>query len=233
MAEREGEIVASIRRNALWSSGLIALLVAGSAIPAEGTPLWAIGSSTDAWEHSGSPLEQCVSVPDELVFMPEIGVAMSATGRLDGTSFIALTDQEASTFLDLRRDDASASLAEQVLTYAIAVLTARRSRAYEQRQGSWSMADEQNLVALTRRRDALDERPLFFYLVRALASDPASLQDVAASICDQTLLTSLHSSTIPGPADAPERLAMVVLLETPPERSVARWTYPYREPERD
>ncbi len=218
-------------RQARLCCGFIALLVAGSAIPAAATPLWAIGSSADAWEHSGVPIERCVPVPDEQLFIPELSMALSAADRLDDASLIALTDQESASLLVLQSDEASGNLAERVLTDAIAVLTAQRSRAYEQRQGSWSMADEQKLVALTGRRDALDERPMTFYLVRALVADAASLEDVSASICDQTLMTSLHSSTIPSLGHSPQRLAMLVLLETRPDQSVARWTYPYRAPD--
>ena len=229
--------MASNSRQVIWSCGLIALLVSGPAIPAGAisfrTLVVDIGASTDAWEHSGVGLEQCLWIPSEQVFMPELGMSISAAERLGDTSLIALTDQEASSLLNLRNDRLSGSLAEQVLTDAIVALSAQRSRAYEQRQGSWSLADEQSFVGLQARRDALDERPMTFYLVRALVSDTASVQNVAASICGQTLLTDVHSTTIPRPGDTPQRLAMLVLLEAPPERSVARWTYPYGEQEAD
>lgn len=219
-------------KKALLFWAVIVLLVSGMAIPAGATPsLRTIGSSTDTWDHSVAPLDHCLAVPDEQVLMPEREVAIAAAGRLNDASVIALSDQEASSLLGLQRDGAYTTLAEQLLTEAIAAQSDQRSRAYDLRQGSWSLADEHRFIALRDRRDALHERPMIFYLVRALVADVASLQDVSASICDQTLLTDVHSTTVPGPGHSPQRLAMLVLLEAPPERSVARWTYPHRAPE--
>lgn len=211
------------------SACFAALLVAGLTLSAgacsSNAPLVAVGESTDTWQRSHDLQGDCVSVPGEQVFIPEQRVAASAIHSLQDASVLSLSDGEAGNLLGVNRDGQYPGLAQQLLTGAIAELSHRRKLARDQHQGSWSEFDEQNLAQLRRRLDGFDEQPLSFYLVRALAADAAHLERIDVWFCGETILTRSLSPPTVQFRDVPDRLAIVVLLEARPGRSVAEWTY--------
>ena len=189
------------------------------------TPLVRVGASNDAWERPLIQSNDCTAIPGEQVFAPERRQMASAIRRLQRTSLRPLSDREVGQLLGVDRQGQYPELARQLLSNRISALSEQRRQVFDEHRGSWSRADDQNLDALRERLDSFRERPLAFYLVRALAADATHIARIDVWVCSQTVLTISSPTPGVGSRGRPDRLGLVVLLEATPEHSVAEWTY--------
>lgn len=198
-------------------------LTAGSS--SANTPLVMVGASNDAWERPHVQSTECTAIPEQQQFAPTPHRMASAIRRLQRTSVRALSDREAGQLLGVEHDEQYPDLAQQLLSNRISALAEQRRLVFEERRGSWSRADDQNLNVLRERLERVHERPLAFYLVRALAADATHTRRIDAWVCDQTVLTRSFPTLGVGSRGRPDRLGLVVLLDAMPQHSVAEWTY--------
>jgi hypothetical protein len=184
-----------------------------------------VGASNDAWERPHVQSTDCTAIPEQQQFAPAPRRMASAIRRLQRTSVRVLSNREASHLLGVERDEQYPGLAQQLLSNRISVLAEQRRLVFEERRGSWSRADDQNLNALRERLERFHERPLAFYLVRALAADATHIARIDVWLCGQTVLTRSFPTSGVGSSGRPDRLGLVVLTDAMPGSSVAEWTY--------
>lgn len=202
-----------------------ALLAVTAGASSANTPLVRVGASNDAWERPHVQSRDCTTIPEQQQFAPAPRQMASAIRRLQRTSVRALSDRDAGQLLGVERDDRYPDLAQQLMSDRISALAEQRRLVFEERHGSWSRADDQNLDALRERLERFHERSLAFYLVRALAADATHISRIDVWVCGQTVLTRSFPASGVGSRGHPDRLGLVVLIDAIPERSVAEWTY--------
>lgn len=184
-----------------------------------------VGVSNDAWERPHVESSDCTAIPEEQLFAPEQPQMAPAIHRLQRTSLRALSEREVGQLLGVDLDEQYPELARQLLSNRISALSEQRRQVFDEHRGSWSRADDHNLDALRERLDSFSERPLAFYLVRALAADATHIARIEVWVCGQTVLTRSFPTQGVGSRGRPDRLGLVVLLDARPEHSVAEWTY--------
>ena len=195
-----------------------------AAFPA--TPVATIGSSNDPWERDLAQdpraLGQCdgsltwIGAP---YFRPVTDAALSAaTRRLDRVPVMALTDEEASTLLGL--DGPGSGAAARYFDARIAELRAMRRQVMEQRQGSWSLADQQDLDAMLAIRNGPRLSSFRPYLVRGLAA-AGSDGSFSLQACGPSLVVmNIARGRMPA---RPVHRALVVFLESAPGDAFPTW----------
>jgi hypothetical protein len=156
----------------------------------------------------GAPMVQALNPPQR-----EKAVALLTRKR-----YRRLSEQDAAILLNIERVKGEA-LAESAFKAALTETRQRKHRSEVERQGSWSMADQQDLEALTARYESGDHRRYRPYLVRAASKfgdghggAPWMLGDMCDG--DLHLSTLVFSYTIPPSV----RVPAVVFLPRPPRR---------------
>lgn len=190
-------------------------------------PVATVGRSNDPWngrpEQDPRTLRQCEGAADwigDLYFRPVSDAARAgAIQRLERTSVVALTDEQATDMLGMARQGREV-LAARYLDARIGEQEAERREVYEQRRGSWSLADQQALDELKEIRSGPRLRNMRPYLVRGLAE--ARLSGAFSMLSCGSTLVVMHTST-GAMYTPPDRVPLVVLLDRAPDAAFVQW----------
>jgi hypothetical protein len=177
----------------------------------------------EGWE---VPVERIANFDDCDLVEPPLVRAVSPPLRDEGITMLAdgpvveLTDVEAARLTGAPRQNDVPS-ATILLADFLDEMRARKHRAEVERRDSWSVADENELVALSARYAAGGHRSYKPYLVRAVAKHEGT-GHFYAGLCGgdlQIVHGSLGRSTPPS-----TRVPLVIYLSQQPHRVFATWS---------
>jgi hypothetical protein len=139
------------------------------ATPSDGTPVAVVVAAPGtSQERALSPVQQsqCDPIARPLIRPVVTELRHEGSGRLASISVADLSDAEAARFIGAHLGN-RAHLASTLMEDFLRVMRARKSRAEVERQGSWSLADEQELTSMTARVAAGIPATYKAYLVKA------------------------------------------------------------------
>ena len=163
--------------------------------------------------------DACSEVPQPFVAPVGAPHAAAADALLASESVVELSDDQASALLDVARGPSS--LAETMLSRAIARLEQVREAAMDRRRGSWSLADVDELATLDRLEPQLWSSAPRPFLVRAVRGSPET-GSFYTRVCGDTLTVDHLSLGTKVPPSTPATI--IVFLTRKPSRINARFT---------
>jgi hypothetical protein len=177
----------------------------------------------DAWEVPSPTVADdadCTLVEPPLIGAVHTSLRAQSTAALADVPVVELTEGEAARLIAAPRQN-DAPLAPILLANFLDEMRERKHRAEVESRDSWSVADENELVALSARYAAGGHRSYRPYLVRAVAKHEGT-GGFYAKMCGRDLHVS-HGSlgrTIPPST----RVPLVIYLNRQPDRVFATWS---------
>jgi hypothetical protein len=204
-----------LRRRYFWLSGvLLSTLLASE-------PSYSERVTSDSWETDAPTGEShaCTTIDSSLIAPVPPRHRTEAIARLNSTSFVALSQREASNLLDLP-PKAPASGAERIKA-AIGSLEDERRSALEDHVGSWPLAAQDRLDRLEHLAVTPGTSALTPFLVRAVAKYEGT-GAFMATVCQDSLLIAHGSLGHEEPRST--RLPVIVFLTRAPDHVYVEWS---------
>ena len=165
-------------------------------------------------------VEDCDPIEPPLIRTVRPSLRKQSIATLADIPVVELTDLEAARLIEAPRPR-NAPLGTILLASFLDEMRARKHRAEVERRDSWSVADEDELIALSARYADGGHRAYRPYLVRAVAKHEGTGR-FYGEICGRDL-SILHGSL--GRSTPPStRVPLVVFLSQQPDRVFASWS---------